>query len=224
MGIDFVNAKNITPVSSSTDQILIAETQWGWDNIGIDGDLSVSMEADVAQRGDKWIRRGNLSDISGMEAITSVDTGATFAGSPDDGDVHVFSAAATGLSDYEDASGTSLTTSVKGDVAQYDGTNWIKRGDLTDIAGVLMIAAVSAGTSFPASPTADDILIFNADATGLSDYESAGGFIPDNAPAGITTEPVSANESNTETDTTELFYEHQPRIVEGGLRRGWDDS
>ena len=228
MALGFKSADQITPQSSSVDQILIAETKWGWGNIGRKDPLSALSAAaknDIAIRsGSNWIDRGDL--ITGFSTIATTATirsGNSFEGSPVANDIHIFSANVdSGLTTYVDESAAALTSAVIGDIAQYDSTNsrWQRRGNLTDLTGISTVASVSVGTAFPLSAVENAVLVFSGAGTSLTGYFQNGiTFVPGEAAEGITEEVKSADATDADdANSVDIFYKHQPRIVEGGLR------
>lgn len=207
MGLGFQSADQITPMSSSTDQILIAETSWGAENIG--GNPTSAKKGDVAQYdGTDWVRRGNVCDLFNVSDIdiNVVTDGVAFPASPANNDVIIFNMAATGLT-WVDTNGAPLTTAALGDVGLFNGTDWVRQGNLTDLSGTAAIGDLDTAGVFAASPADTDVTIFNADAEDLTGY--IGDFVPD---------AISDVNELIESGKTNLFYKQQPRIVEAGLR------
>ena len=225
MALGFKSADQITPQSSSVDQILIAETKWGWGNIGRKAALSAlttAAKGDIALRsGSNWVKNGDLTDIDGITTVAAVAVHATAFQGSSNNDITIFSAAVTsGLTGYEDSGGTALTSAAKGEIAQYNGTDWIRRGNLTDLSGITTLGTITDGTSFPSSPNTNDVFIFDGAGTNLAGYfENGVTFVPGVAAEGITEEVKSADASDADDENSvDIFYKHQPRIVEGGLR------
>ena len=140
--------------------------------------LSQDIKGGIAYyNGSVWIKRGSLTDISSISTIGSdISSGVTFPNSPSNNDIYIFNAGATGLSDYEDSEGNGLTVSSKGDIAQHDGTNWIKKGNLSDIKYITEVGSSSVSirvsNGFPTNYGNEDIHIFNADVSGLTNYRA----------------------------------------------------
>ena len=62
--------------------------------------------------------------------------GGAFPISPQNKDIFVFNSSATSLTNYVDTDGnTALTAATSGDVAQYNGTIWVKRGNINVSSG-----------------------------------------------------------------------------------------
>ena len=62
--------------------------------------------------------------------------GGAFPTSPQNKDIFVFNSSATALTNYVDTDGnTALTAATSGDVAQYNGTIWVKRGNINVSSG-----------------------------------------------------------------------------------------
>ena len=188
MALAFVNANQITPVSSSTDQIIIAETSWGWRDTGVEPGvvLSSATKGEVSQRsGSNWLKRGSITNISGVEAISGTNTvqvgnAVALKASPADGDVYILDATTTLTALNKQSTPVALGEQVKGSVIQYDTSTdggqvagWAVRGNLTDLDKVSVLGDIDAGTSFTESPSADDILVFDADTTLISSVSTA---------------------------------------------------
>ena len=86
----------------------------------------------------RWVKQGRLTGLAGPQGDPGDpgsrgslwNTGGSFPASPNDDDFHVFTVAASSLTGYTTSGGSSLTTAVIGDYAQYDGTNWIFQGNI----------------------------------------------------------------------------------------------
>ena len=72
---------------------------------------------------------------------------------------------------YDDNGTTILTAADHGDVFRWIATNtrWVKQTEAPAGGGGGSGTDVQTGAAFPASPSDDDLFIFNADATGLTD-------------------------------------------------------
>ena len=223
MALGFKRSEQSRPQTSAVDQILVAETKWGWSNVGRKNPLialATAAKGDIAIRiGSNWIDRGDLTDIDGITTVAAVAVHATAFQGNANNDITIFSAAvASGLSNYR-VGATTVDSAAKGEIAQFDGTNWQRRGNLTNLTGITTLGTIRAGASFSGTG-ANDIFIFSGAGTSLTNYYRNGlTFIPGIAVAGISDEVKSADETGaTDDDSVDIFYKHQPRIVEGGLR------
>ena len=90
-----------------------------------------------------------------LERGTKLSTGNSFAPTPKTDDYHVFlDPVSSGLS-WKDTNGsTDLSTAAKGDWAKYNGTNWVKQGNLFY---VLLTDAVTTDKIADANVTADKL-------------------------------------------------------------------
>ena len=143
-------------------------------------------KGEIAQYdGASWVNKGNLTSFATISALGAVSSGTTFPGSPATNDILIFSGAGSSLTGYKEADGTTdQTASVKGEVAQYTGSHWQERGILTTLSGISALGAVAAGTSFPASPANNAVIIFSAAADSLTGYaKSAFAAPPETTPA-----------------------------------------
>ena len=113
------------------------------------------------------------SIIFGNITETTISSGTSFSDDPSGTDIFIFTDDSTGtLSDYVDEDGTDKTSSSKGDVAQYSSSSskWIYKGTLFLIS-IDSIASISIGSILPASPSDEDLFVFEIDGSSQSDYE-----------------------------------------------------
>ena len=124
-----------------------------------------------------WVKRGILTDLDNISTIgTTINAGTSFDTSPANNDIHIFDDGVSGLSGYEDTAGNALTTSIKGDIAQYNGSTWVKSGNLEDITYIVDSGSNSVSirvtNGFPPNFGNEDIHIFSSDVSGLTNYRS----------------------------------------------------
>ena len=103
-------------------------------------DDTIAVKGDVYQYdGTNWINRANLDDIGDITVLGNIDIGITLPEyiDPIENDIFIFS----------DNSTDDATVVEKGDVYQYDGTDWIKRGNLLKIKGVCEITTLTTESS-----------------------------------------------------------------------------
>ena len=135
--------------------------------------LSSAKRGEIAQYGTVWIRRHLLTDIDSITRIGSnIGVSNNFPDSPSSNDIIIFDeAVASGLDNYRYGSIT-IDFSVKGEIAQFDGTNWQRRGNLTDFDNISMIEGVSDDNNLPSDSDSseNDIFIFNSDSSDLTNY------------------------------------------------------
>ena len=148
----------------------------------------------ITNAGTVTVQRGDGTEATVQLLASRVSSGNAFPTSPTpkSGDLHVFRVAvASGLT-WKNIDGSSdITASEAGDVAFYNGSEWVKVGNLqasnietwahegnTDAIPADKLANAPAGyytgNSFPASPRTGDIFEFNADVdSGISakDYD-----------------------------------------------------
>ena len=127
------------------------------------------------------ITNSNLTDlrnlVAGVSNKWSADT--SFPGGVYSGDMHMFTDyVASGLN-WKDTNGSDdLTSASQGDIAQFNGTDWVKQTYLRGEQGTIW----TTGSSFPTSPGEGDLHLFTSsvssgltwkDTDGATDITSA---------------------------------------------------
>ena len=128
--------------------------------------------------------------------VHSGSVGNSFAGSPANGDLHLFDQAVSAGLDWKDTDGTSdLTAAASGDVAQYNGTDWVKQVNIIGPAGAdgqdgspgtagsdgspgtdgIRGSLWSVGNSFPGSPINGDSHLFDEAVSSGLDWKDTDG-------------------------------------------------
>ena len=78
--------------------------------------------------------------VRAVDLPVYVSSGNSFPSSPFSGQLHIFTASATGLT-WQDISGTALTTAASGNVGRYSGSVWVKVGTLEESSGYVVLSA-----------------------------------------------------------------------------------
>lgn len=96
-------------------------------------------------------------------------SGTTFPTGPNETDLHLFTADVPSGLTWKDTDGTTdLTSADESDVAQYNGTDWVKQLNIKGNPGTPGTPGArgsqwSTGDAFPTSPNANDFHVFRAD-------------------------------------------------------------
>ena len=111
---------------------------------------------------------GSLTDLPGIktvETITSASNASEFNSSEDlpNSIVVVTSEISSGIT-KTNAGGSSIGMISKGDVFQYEGENWINRGNLTSLPNIETLTDIDilVQDSLPEKPVADSVFIFSS--------------------------------------------------------------
>ena len=113
----------------------------------------------------------NLLSYSAISDIRNIYIDTEFIENPQKYDIFIFNATVSSGLTWKDTDLTDITDSEKGDIAQWDGDDWIKRGVLNNLIQIHADANTDfiVGNILPDTENIGDVFIFNSIVETVSD-------------------------------------------------------